>query len=225
MSDRPTHATQSPLVVVITGGIASGKSALTRALEALGVPVADADVAARAVIAPGSEGLAELVAAFGDDVLDADGTLDRVAMRERVFADPVAKKRLEAIIHPRVRAWLRDAASGWQSEYGALAIPLLVESGGAYDWVDRVLVVDVPEAVQLERLVRRDDIAPALAQAMLSAQASRTQRLAVADDVHDATGPIAELPARAEHWHRHFLALARAKRAGRLPPSRLRSTG
>ncbi len=208
-------------MVVITGGIASGKSALTRALGALGVPVADADIAAREVIAPGSEGLAELVASFGDQVLTADGTLDRVAMRERVFTDPTAKKRLEAIIHPRVRAWLRDAASRWQTDYGVLAIPLLVESSGAYDWVDRVLVVDVPEAVQLDRLVRRDDIAPTLAQAMLAAQATRAQRLAVADDVHDATGPIDALPARAEHWHRHFLALAQAKREGRLSASRL----
>ncbi len=221
MSGQSEQGAVSPLVVAVTGGIASGKSALTRALAALGAPVADADVAAREVIAPGSTGLAEVVAAFGDAVLSADGALDRAVMRERVFADAAAKKRLEAIIHPRVRAWLRDAANGWQADYGVLAIPLLVESGGAYHWVDRVLVVDVPEAIQLDRLVRRDDIAPALAQAMLSAQASRAERLAVADDVHDATGPIEELPARAEHWHRHFLALAQAKREGRLPPSRL----
>ena len=211
----------TPLVVAVTGGIASGKSALTRALQALGVPVADADIAAREVIAPGSEGLAELVAAFGDDVLGDDGTLDRRAMREHVFADPAAKRRLEAIIHPRVRAWLRAAAATWTTPYGVLAIPLLVESDGAYDWVDRVLVVDVPESVQRQRLIERDQVAPALADAMLAAQATRAQRLAIADDVHDATAPMAELPVRAERWHRHFLALAQARRAGRLPCSRL----
>lgn len=224
MSEQREPDTTAALVVVVTGGIASGKSALTRALEALGVPVADADIAAREVIAPGSEGLAELVSVFGDEVLGADGHLDRRAMRERVFADPSAKKQLEAIIHPRVRAWLRAAAEAWATPYGVLAIPLLVESGGAYDWVDRVLVVDVPRSVQRQRLINRDGVAPELADAMLAAQATREQRLAVADDVHDATAPIADLPARAEYWHRHFLALAQAKRDGRLESSRLHST-
>lgn len=217
----PDRAAESlPLVVAVTGGIASGKSALTAAFEALGVPVADADVAARAVVAKGSEGLAEIVAVFGPEVLGADGELDRRAMRERVFADPALRRRLEAIVHPRVRRWLSDAVSRWQAPYGLLAIPLLVESGDAYAWVDRVLVADVPPDVQIQRLMRRDDVSRELAESMLAAQASRAQRLAIADDIHDATGPVESLPGRVAALHRRYLALAQAKRAGVLPPSK-----
>ncbi|MFB9067067.1 dephospho-CoA kinase [Pseudofulvimonas gallinarii] len=210
----------TPLVVAVTGGIASGKSALTAAFGALGVPVADADIAAREVIAAGSSGLAEVVEAFGPDVLAADGALDRRAMRARVFAHPDARRRLEAIIHPRVRQWLRDAVDSWTTMYGLLAIPLLVESGDAYSWVDRVLVVDVPAPLQIERLMRRDGIDRTLAESMLAAQATREQRLVIADDVHDAAAPLEALPERAARLHRHYLELAGAKQAGELAPSR-----
>lgn len=220
MSDNDAAPTSGPLVVAVTGGIASGKSALTAAFEALGVPVADADVAARVAVAKGSEGLAEIVAVFGPDVLDAEGELDRRAMREKVFADPSLRRRLEAIVHPRVRRWLSDAVSRWQAPYGLLAIPLLVESGDTYAWVDRVLVVDVPPEVQIQRLVRRDDVSRELAESMLAAQASRSQRQAIADDIHDATGPIEGLPERVAALHRRYLALAQAKRDGVLPPSK-----
>lgn len=221
----PEHDVQaSPLVVAVTGGVASGKSALTAAFEALGVPVADADVAARAVVAAGTDGLAEVVAAFGPAVLDSAGELDRRAMRERVFADPDARRRLEAIIHPRVRTWLRDAVAAWRAPYGLLAIPLLVESGDSYDWVDRVLVVDVPPQVQIERLMQRDGVDRALAESMLAAQATRAQRLAIADDVHDASGPLEALPARVAELHQHYLELAQAKRSGVLSPSRRQRT-
>ena len=159
------------LVVAVTGGVASGKSALTGAFAELGVPVADADVAAREVVAPGSDGLARIVEHFGTDVLDDAGSLDRGRMRKRIFADPSARRALEQIIHPRVRTWLRTAADNWQAPYGLLAIPLLVESGDAYAWVDRVLVVDVPESTQLARLRQRDGISAELAQSMLSAVA------------------------------------------------------
>ena len=141
------------LVVALTGGVAAGKSAVTRRFEALGVPVHDADVAAREVVAPGSEGLAEVVDVFGADVLDSRGQLDRPAMRRRVFADPAARRGLEAIIHPRVRAWLRERALAGTAPYCLLAIPLLAENIEQYRWVDRVLVVDVPESVQLARLL------------------------------------------------------------------------
>lgn len=209
-----------PLVVAVTGGIASGKSALTAAFQALGVPVADADIAAREVVARGSDGLAQIVSAFGPEVLTPDGDMDRRSMRTRVFVDPDARQRLEAIVHPRVRQWLRDAAARWQAPYGLLAIPLLVESGDAYDWVDRVLVVDVPASVQVERLMRRDDIDRALAESMLAAQATREQRLAIADDIHDATSPLAALPEKVAALHQHYLALAQVRRDGRLPPRR-----
>ena len=201
---------RSAFVVAVTGGIASGKSAVTRRFEALGVPVHDADVAARAVIAPGTPGLQAVVEAFGADVLDADGALDRAAMRRRVFADAGARRTLESIIHPRVRAWLRQRADEQHDPYGLLAIPLLAENIDSYRWVDRVLVVDAPEATQLARLQQRDGIDAALAQRMLDGQASRTQRLALADDVIDNSGDEAALDGAVATLHQRYLALSAA---------------
>lgn len=197
------------LVVALTGGVAAGKSAVTRRFEALGVPVHDADVAAREVIAPGSEGLAEVVAAFGADVLGDRGQLDRPSMRRRVFTDPAARRRLEAIIHPRVRAWLRGRAEkAGGAPYCLLAIPLLAENIAQYRWVDRVLVVDVPESVQLARLMARDGIDEALARRMIEQQASRAERLALADDVIDNSGDESALDQAVAELHRRYLALA-----------------
>lgn len=200
----------SALVVALTGGVAAGKGAVTRRFEALGVPVHDADVAAREVIAPGSEGLAEVVAAFGPGVLDPEGRLDRPAMRRRVFAEPAARRGLEAIIHPRVRAWLHERALAERSPYCLLAIPLLAENHAHYRWVDRVLLVDVPASVQLARLVARDDIDPALAQRMIDQQASRAERLALADDVIDNSGDESALDAAVADLHQRYLTLATA---------------
>ncbi|MGN6655433.1 MAG: dephospho-CoA kinase [Rhodanobacter sp.] len=196
------------LVVALTGGVAAGKSAVTRRFEALGVPVHDADVAAREVVAPGSEGLAEVVDVFGADVLDSRGQLDRPAMRRRVFADPAARRRLEAIIHPRVRAWLRERALAGTAPYCLLAIPLLAENIEQYRWVDRVLVVDVPESVQLARLLVRDGIDETLARRMIAQQASRADRLALADDVIDNSGDESALDQAVAELHRRYLALA-----------------
>lgn len=181
----------SGFIVGLTGGVASGKTAATMAFQALGVFVADADVAAREAVALGSEGLDEVIAAFGRDVLDASGALDRAAMRRRVFADAAARRRLEAIVHPRVRKALRAACEAAPGPYAVAAIPLLAEGGGrgAYPWLDRILVIDVPRETQIERLVSRDGIDAALAERMLAAQATREDRLAIADDVvvNDAT--------------------------------------
>lgn len=187
------------------------------------MPVADADLAAREAVAPGSEGLAEVVAAFGPGVLDEAGAMDRVAMRERVFADVDARRRLEAIIHPRVRRLLRAQVAEWWQPYGLLAIPLLAENAAAYADVDRVLVVDVAPEVQVERLMRRDGVAESLARSILAAQAGRAARLALADDVHDATGPIEALDARVLELHARYLELARDKRTGTLAPPRIRA--
>jgi dephospho-CoA kinase len=219
MSVRPGTA----MVVGVTGGIASGKSALTAAFEALGVPVADADLAARVVVEPGTEGLAAIVRHFGDAVLDGERRLDRRAMRERVFADPAARHALEAIVHPRVRTWLREAVAQWNAPYGLLSVPLLAENAASYAWVDRVLVVDVPEAVQVQRLMTRDGIDRALAESMLAAQATRAQRLAIADDVHDATAPLADLPGRVAGYHARYLELAALCLQGGLPAPRIRA--
>lgn len=196
-------------VVGLTGGVASGKSEVARRFEALGVHVADADLAARDAVARGSDGLAEAVAAFGDDVLDAEGGLDRAAMRARVFTDDPARRRLEAIVHPRVRLALRAACAAAPGPYALAAIPLLAEGGrDAYPWLRRVLVVDVPVAVQRARLLRRDGIDAALADRMIAVQATREQRLAIADDVLANDGPLDALDARVAGLHARYRALA-----------------
>ncbi|WP_426688981.1 dephospho-CoA kinase [Rhodanobacter ginsengiterrae] len=197
------------LVIALTGGVAAGKTAVTRRFEALGVHVHDADVAAREVIEPGTPGLAEVVAAFGAEVLDDAGRLDRAAMRQRVFTDPGARRTLEAIIHPRVRQWLRDRALAERGPYCLLAIPLLAENLAHYRWVDRVLLVDAPEATQLARLTARDGIDETLARRMLANQASRADRLALADDVIDNSGDEAALDHAVADLHQHYLALSR----------------
>lgn len=205
------------LVVALTGGIAAGKSAVTRRFAALGVPVHDADVAAREVVAPGSAGLAAVVAAFGHAVLDAEGKLDRPAMRRRVFADPAARKTLEAIIHPRVRQWLHERALADTAPYCLLVIPLLAENIDHYRWVDRVLLVDAPVELQLSRLLARDGIDEALAQRMLAQQASREARLSTAHDVIDNGGDEAALDAAVAALHRRYLALAATRQGGFSP--------
>lgn len=193
--------------VALTGGVASGKSTVERLFASRGIEIIDADHVAREVVAAGTAGLADIVEVFGTDVLSADGSLDRRAMRERVFADERARRQLEAIIHPRVREVLRQRASEVHSAYGMLVIPLLVESGD-YAWVNRVLVVDVPREVQRERLLKRDGISRELAEAMLDAQASREQRLGVADDVIDNSADLESLDAAVERLHRRYLQLA-----------------
>lgn len=195
-------------VVALTGGIAAGKSTVERCFAALGVPIVDADRIARELVEPGQPALAEIVSVFGAGVLAADGHLDRRALRERVFANPPERRRLEAILHPRIRAEMKSRVERISGDYVMLAIPLLAETPGAYAWADRILVIDVPREVQVERLLRRDDATPELAEAMLAAQASREQRLAIADDVIDNSGPLAELDAAVAALHRRYTALA-----------------
>jgi dephospho-CoA kinase len=186
----------------LTGGIASGKTAVASAFESLGIVVADADIAAREAVAVGSEGLAEVIAIFGVGVLDTHGALDRSAMRKRVFGDNEARKRLEAIVHPRVRETLACHCREAESRYAIAAIPLLAEVGGraVYPWLQRIVVVDVPVAVQRERLTRRDGIDTFLVEKMIAAQATREQRLAIADDILVNTGSLEDL-------QRHVAAL------------------
>ena len=193
--------------VALTGGIASGKSAVEQRFAARGVDIVDADLVAREVVAPGTPGIAEIAQSFGSEVLDADGALDRNAMRQHVFTDPEARRRLESIIHPRVRQAMREAADRMRGAYGILVIPLFVESGD-YRWVDRVLVVDVPRELQIRRLMARDGIARKLAESMLAAQATREQRLAVADDVIDNSADLDSLDAVVGALHQKYLVLA-----------------
>jgi dephospho-CoA kinase len=204
-------------VVGLTGGVASGKSEVARRFEALGVTVADADIAAREAVAPGSEGLARVLATFGADALDATGALDRAAMRRRIYNDPAARRRLETIIHPQVRRILRAQCAAAPGPYAIAAIPLLAEASRersregarvAYPWLHRIAVVDVPVEVQLARLLARDGIDEALARGMIAAQATREQRLAIADDVIVNTGTLDALDAQVADLDARYRALA-----------------
>ena len=201
----------SEFIVGLTGGVASGKSEVQRRFEALGVYVADADGAARDAVAKGSDGLQEVVEAFGVGVLDAGGELDRAAMRRRIFEDADAKRRLEAIIHPRVRTDLYQSCLAASTPYAMAAIPLLAEGGGraTYPWLARILVVDADPATQLARLLARDGIDETLAARMLAGQATREQRLAIADDVIDNSGTLEDLDRAVTALDTRYLALAR----------------
>lgn len=199
-------------VVALTGGIAAGKSAVSQRFAARGIQVYDADIAAREVIAPGSAGLAAIVAHFGPGVLDASGQLDRAAMRQQVFGNEAERRALEAITHPRIRSWLRERVWADRGPYCLLAIPLFAENHDHYRWVDRVLVVDAPEATQLRRLMQRDGIDEALARRMIERQARREQRLSLAHDVIENNGDESALDHAVASLHARYLALAQAKR-------------
>jgi len=182
-------------VVAVTGGIASGKSAVCALFESLGIVVIDADVAARSIVEPGQPALAEIAARFGPAMLLADGSLDRGQLRARIFADADARRELEAITHPRIRLLLQSQCAEAGGPYAVAAIPLLAEFGAvaAYPWLKRILVVDAPVTLQRSRLLSRDGIDGALADRMISAQADREQRLALATDVIVNDGSVSEL--------------------------------
>jgi dephospho-CoA kinase len=189
----------------LTGGIGSGKSEVSRRLAAHGAVVIDADVAARAVVAPGTPGLARVVEAFGADIVGPDGALDRDWLGAIVFRDPASRTTLNAIVHPLVGQWMRAAERAAVDAAGGDLIivhdvPLLAENRRAGDF-DLVIVVDVPPELQLERLVGQRGMSPDQARARMAAQASRPQRLAVADLVIDNSGSLADLDHRvAEVW-------------------------
>ncbi|MCH2090025.1 MAG: dephospho-CoA kinase [Pseudoxanthomonas sp.] len=200
----------SDYFIGLTGGIASGKSALEKAFAKQGVVVADADLLAREVVAPGEPALAAVVERFGRDVLQADGQLDRAALRVRVFGDPDQRRALEAILHPAIRARLEAICRAAPGPYAIATVPLLTEGGGraAYPWLHRILVVDTPAAVQKARLMQRDGIDATLADQMMAAQASRAERLALADDIVVNDGDLAHLQRAADQLHARYVALA-----------------
>ncbi|WP_405058117.1 dephospho-CoA kinase [Kribbella sp. NBC_01505] len=184
------------LRVGLTGGIGAGKSAVSSRLAARGAIVIDSDLLAREVVAKGTDGLAEVVAAFGSEVLTAEGEMDRPAVGRIVFGDADARRRLEAVVHPRVRARAAEIEAAAPDDAIVVHdIPLLVETGQS-DRFDVVLVVDVPPEVQLERLTQQRSMALSEAEQRIASQATRAQRLAVADVVVDNSGTLAELDAR-----------------------------
>lgn len=197
------------LTVGLTGGVASGKSTVESMFAALGVPVLDADRVAREVVAPGAPALAEIAAEFGAGMLQPDGTLDRRRMRERVFADPAERRKLEAITHPHIRARMRDWLAAQTGPYCMLSVAILVEAR-MQTLVDRVLVIDVPESVQAQRLRARDQVSAELAAQMLAAQLPRAQRLAAADDVLENAAGLDHIQACVERLHRFYLGIAAA---------------
>lgn len=173
---------RKPLRIGLTGGIASGKSTVADMFANLGVPVIDTDVIAREVVNPGQPALSEIREAFGDGVIAADGTLDRAAMRAIVFGDEAARHRLEAILHPKIGEATRAQADAADGPYQVIVVPLLIESSLRH-FVDRILVVDCDEEIQVARLLARDAESEIQARRMLAAQSSRDDRLAIADDV------------------------------------------
>jgi len=194
-------------VVGITGGIGSGKSAVTDHLETLGITVVDADKVARVVVEPGTSGLAAIAQHFGKDILFANGGLDRAALRKIVFDNPDERKVLEGITHPRIRDEITRQLSEASSPYVVLSSPLLLESG-QNTLADYVVVVDVPEEVQLKRTMARDDNSEALVQQIMAAQLDRQTRLSRADASIMNDTSLKELYERVEALHEDLLLKA-----------------
>ena len=201
------------LRVALTGGIASGKTTVANLFAALGVAVVDTDLLAREVVAPGSPLLPQIAAHFGDSVLLPDGSLDRAKLRERVFAKPAERHWLEQLTHPAIRALTDARCDSAAGRYVIIAIPLLVETQGTARF-DRVLVVDCDPSIQLARLQARDGATREQAERMLAAQATRQQRLAVADDVIRNDGDLENLRGQVEKLHGAYLNAASAQSDG-----------
>jgi dephospho-CoA kinase len=193
--------------VGLTGGIASGKSTVASLFAALGVPIIDTDVIAREVVAPGTSLLARIAEKLGPGVLAEDGSLNRSRVRDLVFSDPAARVALEALTHPAIRAEMERQADATAAAYSMLAIPLLVEKGSR-SVVDRVLVVDCDEELQIRRLQARDGSTLDQARAILAAQATREARLAAADDVIRNDGDLHALRDQVATLHARYLELA-----------------
>lgn len=192
-----------PFRVAVSGGIAAGKSAVCRILQQGGADIIDADDIARELVAPGMPALAEIAAQLGPQFIQADGTLDRVALRAYVFADADAKARLEAILHPRIQQSLQQRSEASERAVVAVAIPLLSPQSRAraYGWLDRVLIVEAPQEMQIARIRARDGSSEQLAAAMVAAQLDSAGRLPMADDVLINDGDLSSL----EHWTRSLL--------------------
>jgi len=195
------------LVVGLTGGIASGKSSVANLFVKLGAGLVDTDLVAREVVAVGEPGLTAVREAFGPEVLLRSGEIDRAALRRLVFADDAKRRQLEAILHPLIRARTRQRLAALTAPYALVAVPLLVETNFG-ELVDRILVVDCPESLQLERLMRRDAIPRPEAEAMVRAQTDRATRLRAAHDIIDNGGTTEATLRQVEQLHRRYLDLA-----------------
>jgi dephospho-CoA kinase len=200
-------------VVGLTGGIGSGKSAAAAEFERLGATVVDTDAIAHELTEAGAPAIAEIRRLFGPEVLGASGAMDRGKMRSRVFADPAAKKALEALLHPLIREESQRRISAAQGPYVLHVVPLLIESPDYRSRVDRVLVIDTPVEMQLERVRLRSGLSEAEVRAILAAQTTRAQRLAAADDVIENRGTIDALRKQVAAFHRKYLEYSKARGA------------
>lgn len=195
------------LKIGLTGGIGSGKTTIAGLFAELNVPVIDADDIAREVVAPGSQGLEQIRHAFGERVIAAEGSLDRGAMRELIFADTEQKRKLEAIVHPKVRQSLLKRVASLDASYCIICVPLLVESG-MVDLVDRVLVVDCSVETQIERVTKRDRLDEKIVRAIIASQATREQRKALANDLIDNASTDSMLAEQVKKLHNLYLYLS-----------------
>ena len=195
-----------PWILGLTGGIGSGKSAVAEQFASLGVHTVDADQAARWVVEPGRPALRQIAQHFGDGVLSPPGELNRAALRERIFADPAERQWLERLLHPLIRSEIADHLARADSPYAIMVSPLLIESG-QYRTVDRVLVVDVPEVLQIARTVARDQASEEQVRAILKVQAAREERLRHADDVLVNDRDLSWLRSEVERLHHFYLQL------------------
>ena len=206
MSDPDGRENDAPLRVGLTGGIASGKSTVANMFAEHGVAVIDTDVIAREVVMPGQPALDEIRQAFGESMIEEDGNLDRNAMRRLVFRDAGARRRLEAILHPRIQQETKRQSDEARGAYQIIAIPLLVESS-LKSFVDRILVVDCDEQTQIRRLLSRDAESEEQARRILAAQSSREERLAIADDIVHNDGTLADTEGQVEALHERYIGL------------------
>lgn len=195
-----------PWILGLTGGIGSGKSAAAEHFAALGVHVVDADHAARWVVEPGRPALSQIAEHFGEQVLQADGQLNRSALRALIFSEPEQRRWLEALLHPLIREAIADNLAQAQSPYAILVSPLLIESG-QYTTTQRVLVIDVPQALQIQRTLKRDNTSEEQVHAILKVQASREDRLRHADDVLTNDRDLEALKTEVERLHHFYLTL------------------
>ena len=205
--DSRKSASKAPLVAGLTGGIGSGKTTASNLFRELGVPIIDADEIAHALVVPGEPALAEIIAAFGEDIVDSSGALDRDALRTRVFANDTERQRLEAILHPRIRDRIQAEIRNITDPYCIVAIPLLLETGQT-DLVDRILVIDTPEDQQISRIMARDKLDREEILDIIHAQAARDIRLAAADDIISNAGGLDELAGQIRARHAAYLEIA-----------------
>ena len=201
-------------VVGLTGGIGSGKTAVADAFAALGVEIVDADALAHRLSGASEPGFAAIRVAFGDAIVAADGELDRAALRRLVFADVAARRRLEAILHPLIRAEAERQVRGWRGAYGIVVVPLLLEHEGLRSIIDRILVVDCPEEEQVRRVVARSGLNVKEVRAIMATQLDRARRRASADDILDNSGTISAIAPQVQLLDQRYRELAAAQARG-----------